>query len=1104
MTPAPRPPDEEARLDALRRYDVLDTAPEAPFDELVQLAARLLDVPIALVSLVDRDRQWFKARVGLDAAQTPRDVAFCAHAVCDRERPLVVQDAATDPRFKDNPLVTGAPGVRFYAGAPLVTPSGQAIGTLCAIDRVPRTPSPEQVQLLGALARQAVAQLELRSRVSSLEGAVRARAEAEAALRSEALAVHAPGARRHGSTLAAAGLGLAVTLAAFGLLRRQVEELRAARTARLLHDIRDAIGERLAGHERLVAGTAAFVAASERVERDEWRAYVQGLDLARRAPDVVGLGYVARVGPGEAAAFEEAQRRTAPGYALHPARPAGEERWPLVFAEPLPRPEALGFDNRADDVRRAAFERASASGQVAATPPLRPMIVDGQPGFGLIVRVPGKPGWTYASIHTEGLLADLPVDVGPLTVELHEEGTLLDRAGPEGQPPAARDALDVGGRTWTVEVRGHLPLAEDARPWTVLLVGGLLTALAATLVRSLALTRDRAQELAERMTGALRVEEARTRALMHCVADGVVGLEADGRITALNPSAEALLGLTEARAQGLDVRGLLPGLGLAVGPARRIRLRRPGGDLVLAATITSTADARLACVLRDVTADQALAASEARVRAIIDGLPVALVVVDEEGRLEQANPAAERLLGAWDRLRTRRLDALLPGLVDASSNRLSLAPGASDGVARDLQARTVFDTEVPVEVSCVTFEAAGEPRWALLIRDVSERLEVDRLKREFVSIVSHELRTPLTSIRGSLGLALGGVLGDLPGEAREVLEIAERNAQRLSLLINDILDLERLERGQLELSLQAHDVAGIVGRAVESVRGVAEAAGVAIEARPSKARALCDAERVVQVLVNLLANAVKFSPRDALVVVSVTAGERWVKVRVTDRGRGIPEGFRERLFQPFQQVQASDAREKGGTGLGLAISRQIIERHGGQIGCDSQVGAGSTFWFTLPATGTELERRVATGEMRRPPSPPRGLPGSTVVVVDDDLGLLAVLSRQLETAGHTVTALATGAGALQAIERARPDLLVLDVDLPDKDGFQVVAVLRARPGTRDLPLLVHSGVELDAAARERLQLGPTRFLTKTRDAPEAFASTVLELLRGEAPPEARA
>jgi signal transduction histidine kinase len=233
--------------------------------------------------------------------------------------------------------------------------------------------------------------------------------------------------------------------------------------------------------------------------------------------------------------------------------------------------------------------------------------------------------------------------------------------------------------------------------------------------------------------------------------------------------------------------------------------------------------------------------------------------------------------------------------------------------------------------------------------DIRRRGEVERIKDELVSVVSHELRTPLTSIRGSLGLLASGKLGALSPQGERMVQIATQNAERLVRLIGDTLDLERLESGSMSLERAWADAEAVALRAVETLRGVAEECGVRLEAGvPRELSMWVDADRVEQVLVNLLSNAIKFSPPGALVRLNAERRGGEVLFAVVDRGRGIPTAQLEHVFERFRQVDSSDAREKGGTGLGLAICRSIVQQHGGRIWAASEVGAGSTFFFTLP------------------------------------------------------------------------------------------------------------------------------------------------------------
>jgi hypothetical protein len=253
-------------------------------------------------------------------------------------------------------------------------------------------------------------------------------------------------------------------------------------------------------------------------------------------------------------------------------------------------------------------------------------------------------------------------------------------------------------------------------------------------------------------------------------------------------------------------------------------------------------------------------------------------------------------------------------------------------------------------------------------KDITERREIERMKDEFISMVSHELRTPLTSIRGALGLLASGLLTTQPERSKRMLEIAVSNTDRLVRLINDILDIERIESGKVTMAKQTCDAANLMIQAADAMRPMAEKAGVTLSVSHLWVRLWADPDRIIQTLTNLLSNAIKFSTEGSTIWLSAELRSQESGVRrsqesgdsqqlitptevlfqVKDQGRGIPADHLERIFERFEQVDASDSRKKGGTGLGLAICRSIVQHHGGHIWAESTLGEGSTFFFTLP------------------------------------------------------------------------------------------------------------------------------------------------------------
>jgi signal transduction histidine kinase len=265
-----------------------------------------------------------------------------------------------------------------------------------------------------------------------------------------------------------------------------------------------------------------------------------------------------------------------------------------------------------------------------------------------------------------------------------------------------------------------------------------------------------------------------------------------------------------------------------------------------------------------------------------------------------------------------------------------------DSVRRDGGRLTAEATLAPV-----TWPEGGTGT-VVVFRDVTAREQVEQMKHEFISSVSHELRTPLTAIHGALELLVDGDAGALPEHAEELARVAERGSARLGRLVNDIIDVERLASGTFRVTLVDHELPALVESTVMLMQPRAQERGVRLVVGPLAGRVLCDADRVAQVLVNLLDNACKFTPTGGTVRVEATVGEHEVVVSVSDEGRGIPAAELESIFAPFHQVRSAGTEDEGGTGLGLAITRSIVERHGGRIWVESEPEVGSRFAFTLP------------------------------------------------------------------------------------------------------------------------------------------------------------
>jgi PAS domain S-box-containing protein len=459
--------------------------------------------------------------------------------------------------------------------------------------------------------------------------------------------------------------------------------------------------------------------------------------------------------------------------------------------------------------------------------------------------------------------------------------------------------------------------------------------------------------------------------------------------------------------------------------------------------------------------------------------------VDHNGLVRFANPAASRLLGAPpSSLIGKQVHDLVHG-------------AAPDGKRcdEDCALKRAAQSRVPSTGEDTIFRANGmgfpaeyflnpildQGRYSgsvLSFRDITQRYALDRLKDEFVSTVSHELRTPLTSIRGALGLLSSGILGEISDKASNLLRIALSNSDRLVRLINDILDLERAQSGREPLVFRPVQMAELVRQSMDGMQLMADTAGVMLIHDKTQVEITADADRLLQVLTNLLSNAVKFSPPNSAVSIMLRPGSSGVTLSVIDQGRGIPADKLEAIFGRFQQVDASDSRQKGGSGLGLAICRAIVTQHNGRIWAERNPVRGSTFRVFLPYHPAAASTKPKT-------SPASEVPGQGVVLLASDNGSTRpLLGAQLADHGYRIVETATVEQTLVAAHDG-VEAIVIDVGPEGRQGWELLPQLRRTSPEAHTPVLVLS-LDTKQTSPPLPRLGPE---------PQTAMGSVAEMVR---------
>lgn len=481
-----------------------------------------------------------------------------------------------------------------------------------------------------------------------------------------------------------------------------------------------------------------------------------------------------------------------------------------------------------------------------------------------------------------------------------------------------------------------------------------------------------------------------------------------------------------------------------------------------------------------------------RQTAIFDNATDAMMMLDEKGDIVSVNTAAERLFGRKpdEMVGRSNLDLFAEPPSEDVSQAYLMGLARSEPWARpsqDFVGRrsdgTPFETEVvttPVRLhDSLQFLAVG--------RDTTERRRVERMKTDFVATVSHELRTPLTSISGSLGLLAGGAAGELGPKAGRLIEIALNNSQRLIRLINDMLDIEKIESGKMEFDNRSLPLEGLLQQVVEANAGFAQKHQVDIQLAPIPAGAaiVADADRMAQVLTNLLSNAIKFSPAGNQVSLSVApSGERW-RISVADHGPGIPKEFHGRIFGKFAQADGSDSRMVGGSGLGLSIVKEIVVRTGGEVSFDSVAGQGSVFHVDLPAVpatppidDAAIVARLGSDD------------GHHILHVEDDADMLRLVASTFEGQAE-VHSTPSVHEAKASLRRHRYNAVLLDIAMRDGSGLDLIPLIRQMEPATLIILFTALDVRAEDAARV------DRVVTKSRTSLAELTEQVGALLAGE-------
>ncbi len=1208
MQSAPLPENEASRLSDLHQYQVLDTPPEEAFDELTALAAQICGTPIALVSLVDTHRQWFKAKVGIEAQETSRDMAFCAHAIHGNDL-FVIPDATQDNRFADNPLVAADPHIRFYAGMPLVTPAGHGLGTLCVIDRVPKQLTPDQMIALRILGRQVVNQLELRRRQHELERSLAMHKKSE---RSKADIIRAIDHGLEGlAFLDKEGCFTYMNPAHAAIYGYRPQELigrswKTLYTPKWIAEIEqqyfpillnvgrwagEVQGRTKSGHEIFVE--ISLVLSQEGHDPDHWLMCtcrdVTGRVTAQRQlqADQESLAQaqaLAHVGSWEwdvdtgIETWSDEQFRIF-GYSPHAIRPTVdtfreaihpedrakvfkavedtlEQNHPYEVICRIIRPSGesryvLCRGRVTHDIEGRPKRMAGTVQDITEQKTFEQILNDTIQRLDLATKSGGIGVWDYYIPENRMVWDKQMYELYGYTIEnfpgSYEAWT--SRLHPEDRPQAeaALQAAIEGGSQFDTEFRVVLPnrVIRHIKASAVVLKDER-----EKVVRMIGINYDITQ--VKQAEGAVRDQETRLRAIVDNAVDGIITIDEGGTIESFNPAAERLFWYTAAELIGQNVKCLMPepyhsehdgylaryhqtGHAKVIGIGSEVVGRRKDGStfpLELSVSETRLNTRRFYTgILRDLTERKQ---AEELFRQVVESAPSGMLVANQDGVITLVNTQVERWFG-YDRqeLVGHPIEMLLPERFRSQHPGQRTAffhnPDArAMGAGRDLYGRRKDGSEFPLEIGLNPIKTPEGMQVLAAIVDISARkqaeerlketaqelaskniklleasqsaLSATRAKSEFLATMSHEIRTPMNAI-----VAMADLLQETPlsKEQQEYVGRFSRAATSLLDLINDILDISKIEAGQLELESLAFDIHDLIDKIGElmAIRAHAKQLEIAAFVHPDVPTWVWgDPTRLLQVLVNLTGNAIKFTSQGEvfLRVEPDATDPGLLRCSVSDTGIGIPADKVDLIFESFTQVDSSTTRKYGGTGLGLSICKRLVELMGGHITVKSTEGLGSTFSFVVPLPKAPIPPTAS-------PMPAPDLRNRRLLIVDDSETNRMIVREHLKQFGPALVEATDGPSALMALDQAlqegQPfDLAILDYHMPSMDGLDLARAVRERKDYASLPLVMYASDMRGQASESARALGIASYAYKPVSRKRLLESLAVALNQAPAAP----